>query len=136
MRHACKTAWATGSIALALLAGAPARAQFPDFSGPWSVSGQIVTSNMLTTVAPVCTFQQVRARLTGFCRGPNAAGPATGLVNGPTVSWQWQMNPTTPLGFGGVSTFRGSLGPDNVIRGSWNHSQLGYASGPFTAQRM
>ncbi len=135
MRDAKQAAW-VGVLFAATLAAAPAHAQFANFSGSWSVSGQIVAGTAMITAAPICTFQQNQAQVTGFCKGPNAAGPATGLVNGPTISWQWQVTPTTPAGISGLATFQGGLGPDGVIRGSWNHSRAGGATGPFTAQRM
>ena len=135
MRYARKAAW-VGSIASALLAAAPARAQFANFSGSWSVSGQIVMGNGMVTVAPICSLQQRQAQVTGFCKGPNGAGPATGLVDGPTISWQWQVTATSPTGVPGLVTFQGGLGPDGVIRGSWTHSRVRGAAGPFTAQRM
>jgi hypothetical protein len=114
---------------------APALAADPDFSGKWSVSGQIVGGNLMTIVSPVCTFQQNGSQLTGTCTGPNGTGSAVGLVNGAGVTFEWQMIPTDSIGLSGVSSFNGKLGPDNVVRGSWTFSGRPGASGQFTAQR-
>jgi hypothetical protein len=122
-------------IGLALAVSVPARADDIDFSGAWSISGHIVTGNLLTTVSPICAFRQTGDRLTGSCKGPNAAGAATGVAEGRNISFQWRHVAANAVGLSGVSTFRGALGPDNVVRGFWTISRLPNASGSFTAQR-
>jgi hypothetical protein len=124
------------AIGLALAISSPARADEVDFSGAWSVSGRIITGNLLTYVSPVCVFRQAGDQLTGSCKGPNGAGSASGVIDGADISWQWHMIATTAVGLNGLSTFRGTLGRDRVIRGSWTFSHLPNASGGFTAQRM
>ncbi len=119
----------------ALAAAAPAGAQVVDFSGPWAVRGQIISGPVFTAVMPICRFRQVNNQLVGSCRGPNANGPASGAVIGLTISFQWQVHPFTPIGIGGLASFQGTLGPDNVIRGVWTSTAVPGASGPFTAYR-
>lgn len=122
-------------VGCALGLAAPAEAQVVDFSGPWAVSGQIVAGPVFAAVIPVCRFRQVGNQLSGHCRGPNAAGPAFGATNGFTISWQWQLHATTPIGVNGIAAFQGMLGPDNIIRGTWTSSAAPGASGPFSAHR-
>jgi hypothetical protein len=117
------------------IACAPAVAAGVNFAGEWSVSGQIVAGNLFTIVSPVCRFQQNGNQLTGTCTGPNARGSAVGLVNGASVSFEWQMHATDSIGLSGVSSFNGRLGPDNVVRGLWTYSGRPGASGQFSAQR-
>ncbi len=127
---------ADAAIGLALTVSSLAKADEIDFSGAWSVSGRIVTGNLLTYVSPICTFRQAGDQLTGSCKGPNGAGSASGLIDGADISWQWRIIATIAIGINGLSTFRGTLGRDRVIRGSWTFSRLPRASGEFTAQRM
>ena len=87
-------------------------------------------------VSPVCTFRQTADRLAGFCKGPNGQGSAARTVNGAEIYWAWRVIPTTPIGLAGVATFHGTLGRDNVVRGSFSHSIRPNASGPFTTQKL
>jgi hypothetical protein len=123
------------SAGLALITALPAQAQTPSFTGTWSVSGQMVAGKFLATVAPVCTLQQAGSQVTGTCKGPNGIGPATGMASGANISWEWMITPTTPIAMSAIATFKGTLGPDGVVRGTWTNSNLPNASGPFTAQR-
>jgi len=106
-----------------------------DFSGEWSVSGQIISGNLITIASPLCRFQQNGNQLTGICTGPNSRGSAAGFVNGASLSIQWQMMATDNIGLSGVSSFNGTLGPDNVVRGLWTYSGRPGARGQFSAQR-
>jgi hypothetical protein len=130
-----RLAWRSLFFACALLVSAPAGAQWVDFSGPWAVSGQIVAGPVFAAAIPICHFMQVGNQLSGRCRGPNGAGPASGATNGPTISWQWNVYPTTPIGLRGIASFQGTLGPDNIIRGVWTSTAVPGASGPFSAHR-
>jgi len=136
MTRSGKITLATALAVLPLLTASPVDAQVANFSGPWSVNGQIVAGNLFTSIVPICTFQQVGNQLSGICKGPNSAGPASGAASGPNITWQWQLVPSNPIGLAGTATFQGTLGPDNVVRGSWTFSQIPYSSGPFTAQRV
>ena len=119
-----------------LIVSGPAYAQaVVDFSGPWAVGGQIVAGPAFTQVTPICRFKQVANQLSGSCQGLNSGGPASGATNGPMISWQWQAQPLTPVGLGGVASFQGTLGPDNVIRGTWTFTAVPGASGSFSARR-
>jgi hypothetical protein len=122
-------------VGCTLVVAASASAQGVDFSGPWAVSGQIAAGPAFLAAMPVCQFTQVANQLNGNCQGPNAGGPASGATNGPTISWQWQAQPLTPIGVGGVASFQGTLGPDNIIRGTWTSTAMPGASGPFSAHR-
>ncbi len=107
-----------------------------DFSGTWAVSASITSHGRLVgTITPVCKFDQSGNELTGFCKGPNARGPASGIVNGRTLSWQWSTSATTTIGLSGFQTFQGRLYPDGVIRGVSRSSNLP-GGGTFTAQRL
>jgi hypothetical protein len=128
---ACRSLFACGI----LVVSAPAGAQAVYFSGPWAVNGQLVAGPVFAAVMPVCQFTQVANKLSGTCQGPNAGGPATGAANGPMISFQWQIVPMTPLATPGIASFQGTLGPDNLIRGTWTSSNAPGASGPFTAHR-
>jgi len=121
-------------IAAGLIAAAPAIASAADLSGAWSVYGSIeLPGGGLFSASPTCQFQQARHKLSGDCKGPNAAGPLTGEVHGRRVAWQWTANAFS--GGSGVVSFAGRLGHDGVIRGSINFSHLPKRSGTFTQQR-
>jgi hypothetical protein len=136
MRLIARLGGAGAAIGLALMISSSAPADEVDFSGAWSVSGRIITGSLLTYVSPICTFHQAGDQLTGSCKGPNGAGSASGAIDGADISWQWRIIATNAIGINGLSTFRGTLGRDHVIRGSWTFSRLPRASGEFTAQKM
>jgi hypothetical protein len=112
------------------LVATPQRADAASFAGTWSVAGSL--GNVRTN--PVCTFRQSGSTLSGTCRGPNAAGPAAGKINGGQIAWQWRANALNANATSGVATFKGAVGSDNVIRGSWTFSTL-RGAGTFTAIR-
>jgi hypothetical protein len=118
-----------------LVVSAPAGAQVVDFSGPWAVNGQIVVGPVFTAILPICRFTQVANQLSGSCQGVSLGGPASGASNGPMISWQWQAQALNPLGVGGIASFQGTLGPDNIIRGTWTSTAVPGASGTFSAHR-
>lgn len=119
--------------ALALAASAAAAA---DFSGTWSASAIFEKNGQIVyTTTPVCTFQQAGVRISGTCKGPNALGPATGTASGSAITWQWRAT-ANATGQTGLSTWRGTLGPDEVIRGDMSGSSTPGVFAPFTAQRQ
>jgi hypothetical protein len=120
----------------ALAASSLAHAADVDFSGRWSVSGHIRSSNAFFLVAPVCTFQQTGDQVTGTCKGPNGSGSATGIAAGSNISFQWHMVATNAIGLNGLSTFRGELGRDKIIRGVWEFSGAPGLHGQFSAQKL
>src|SRR6202020_3189770 len=67
-----------------LLAGATqnAQAQQADFSGKWSLSGQIIAGRNFISFAQICDLKQTGDQLAGPRRGPNGSCSAVGVVNG------------------------------------------------------
>jgi len=127
--------WATFVLAAMPLLIAPLPADAAGFAGAWSVSGTMTTALFIGKVSPVCTFKQSGETLTGKCHGPNGAGPASGLVSGKTISWQWHATATTAIGRSGLYTFNGALDSGGVIRGTWTASGAPGVVGEFTAIR-
>ena len=131
-----------GSPLLALLAGvtialaAGNTASAADFSGTWSASAVFEQNGQIAyTTTPVCTFQQSGSRISGTCKGPNALGPAVGTADGATISWQWTAT-ANATGRTGVSTWKGTLDSDGVIRGHMSGAAKPGVTAPFTAQRQ
>ena len=115
-----------------VLAAFATSASAADVSGTWSASAVVEQNGQIVyTTTPVCTFQQDGNQLTGTCKGPHAAGPANGTVNGSSVSWQWTA--TNAAGVTGESMWHGTLDPDGVIRGKMSGHGM---KAPFTAQRQ
>jgi hypothetical protein len=107
-----------------------------DLTGAWLVKGTMEDHGTpVAQAAPVCEFQQGDRTLSGTCRGPNAAGPASGVVAGTHVSWKWQLSATTAIGATGTAWFQGDVGPDGVMRGTWTLDQLPGLKGDFTGTR-
>jgi len=89
------------------------------------------------TISPVCKFKQDDNRITGSCKGPSYLGSVEGAVDDKTIVWHWygvaiqkDQEPNV------TATFKGTLGSDGLIRGSWTDSLVEDASGIFTAQRV
>ena len=135
MNRIAKAGFASALAGLALLIVAARPAEAANFTGTWSVSGTMAHGTMAAKVSPVCTLRQSGNTLGGSCRGPNGAGPATGTVNGSRVLWQWHVTATNSIGMSGVMTFHGTLGADNVVRGTWTASPLPGGVGEFTQIR-
>jgi hypothetical protein len=105
-------------------------------SGSWQVQGRMEAGGQTVAMAaPVCDFQQAGAQLTGICRGPNAEGPLKGAMVGGHVTWDWTTKATTALGLDGVASFKGDLGADGTVRGTWTTSATGDLTGDFTLTR-
>ena len=121
-------AWAVA--AMTIFAAAPRPADAAGASGRWSVSGRSAYSS----VTPVCLITQAGSRISGTCRGPNAAGPVSGTVVGATIAFQWRTTATTRVGVTGMVTFRGVLGRDGVVRGTYTLTGSPGA-GTFVMQR-
>lgn len=104
-----------------------------DVSGTWSASAIVEQNGQIVyTTTPICTFEQSGDRISGTCKGPHATGPAVGTANGTSVTWQWTAT-ANATGATGVSTWRGTLDSDGVIRGKMSGSGV---RAPFTAQRQ
>jgi hypothetical protein len=106
-----------------------------DFSGTWAISGTL-GDPVIVTATPNCTFQQDGDKISGTCKGPNATGSVDGMVDGSTITWNWHAVPITARGLGGVATFKGVLGADGTLSGTWTHSAVDGVAGKFSAQRQ
>jgi hypothetical protein len=82
-----------------------------DISGAWKIDTR-------GGPVPLCSLVQVgNDLLSGTCVGPQAAGPVTGTVVGPTVRWRWQWAAYAG-GAASAFDFTGTLQPDNSIIGT------------------
>jgi hypothetical protein len=117
-----------GVTALALL---PVAASAASYAGTWSVSATMSSAH----ASPVCKFAQSGNALSGTCKGPDGAGSASGVVSGREVSFTWHVVRTNAIGATGAASFRGVLGNDGVIRGTWTFTAAPGQSGTFTAIR-
>ena len=123
-------------MALLAIGGAGAQAQQVDFSGKWSLSGQIIAGRTLMSFAQICDLKQTGDQLAGPCRGPNGSCSAVGVVNGSAVDLTCRTTNTNAPNLAGVSTFHGALGADEIVRGSCGHSRFPGASGVFAMMRV
>lgn len=122
---------------LAVLGAAySARAQQTDFSGKWSLSGQIIAGRNFVSFAQICDLKQTGDQLAGPCRGPNGGCSAVGVISGPSVDLTCRTSFTNSPNLAGVSTFHGALGPDGIVRGSCAHSRFPGANGVFAMMRV
>jgi hypothetical protein len=106
-----------------------------NFSGSWSIGGTMVTGSVLTKVSAVCSLRQSGDAISGSCRGANGGGSASGVVNGSKIYWQLRVTASNAQGLTALTTFHGTLGSDNVIRGTWTVSARPGGTGTFTAIR-
>ena len=126
-------------IAAALLVAGAARgaqAQEADFSGKWSLSGQIIAGRNFMSFGQICDLKQTGDQLAGPCRGPNGGCSAVGVVSGASVDFTCRTSSTNNPSLAGVSTFHGALGGDEIVRGSCNHSRFPGANGVFAMMRV
>jgi hypothetical protein len=114
--------------------GLPVPAAADGFQYTWNVRGQMEVNGRLVGVSPVCVLRQMGNQISGFCKGPAAEGPATGVANGDNITWQWTATATNSNGRDGIAVFRGSLGYNGVIRGYYTNSTIPGVTGSFTAQ--
>jgi hypothetical protein len=119
----------------ALVMLAPLMARADNFAGTWAVSGTL-GDPVVARVSPVCVFKQDGDALQGSCKGPNGLGAASGAVDGAKITFQWNHVATTSQGMTGTSTFKGVLGGDGFVRGTWITSGIPNAWGTFTMQRV
>jgi len=121
---------------LALLTPLAAQAASPDVSGVWRVRAHAeVDGQTVAEARPDCVFHQEGSRLTGACKGPKSEGPITGTVDGAHVAWDWQAKAFAEGGATGLVSFKGDIGADGVMRGSWTGSVLPGLVGAFTGER-
>ena len=125
------------SAALAMVGAAPgAQAQQPDFSGKWSLSGQIIAGRNFISFGQICDLKQTGDQLAGPCRGPNGGCSAVGVISGGGVDFTCRTTNTNNPSLAGVSTFHGALGGDEIVRGAVSHSRFPGASGVFAMMRV
>lgn len=113
-----------------------AQAQPVDFSGKWSLSGQIIAGRTFMSFAQICDLKQNGDQLAGPCRGPNGGCSAVGVINGASVDLTCHTSYTNSPNLAGVSTFHGALGKDEIVRGECTHSRFPGASGVFAMMRV
>jgi hypothetical protein len=124
---------ALGALALAL--SMPGIASAANYAGAWTFRGAM-GNPAVETIAPVCVFRQVGNTLSGSCQGPAGIGSVTGGgVNGVRMTFRWNRIATSAAQRNGIITFFGTLGPANVIRGTWTDSYRPGGVGSFVAQR-
>jgi hypothetical protein len=121
-----------------LFAGATlnAQAQQADFSGKWSLSGQIIAGRKFISFAQICDLKQTGDQLAGPCRGPNGGCSAIGVISGANVDMTCRTSFTNNPNLAGISTFHGALGTDEIVRGSCSHSRFPGANGVFAMMRV
>jgi len=126
-------------VAAALLvlgAASGARAQQTDFTGKWSFSGQIVSGRMFYSFAQICDLKQTEGQLAGPCHGPNGGCSMVGVVNGANLDLTCRTTSTNNPNLSGVSTFHGTLGADDIVRGSVTNSRAPGATGVAAMMRI
>ena len=130
-----KRSYAMTVMGFALLIAHPVVVDAANFSGTWSVTGTGTYQGASYVTAPVCVLAQNGNTIGGTCKGPNAAGPASGVVNGKAITFQWHTKSTNPATAGrtGLATFAGTLGANGQIRGTFSGPG---ASGTFVAQKI
>jgi hypothetical protein len=124
------------TLALALALSSTANAQESDLSGKWSLSGQMIAGRAFMSFAQICDLKQTGDQLAGPCRGPNGGCSAVGVVNGANLDLTCRTSFTNSPNMAGFSTFHGSLGGDQIVRGSYIHSRFPGVSGVFSMMRV
>jgi hypothetical protein len=111
-------------------------AQQPDFSGKWSLSGQIIAGRSFMSFAQICDLKQTGDQLAGQCRGPNGGCSAVGVIAGGKLDLTCRTTNTNSPVLAGVSTFHGELGADEIVRGPFSHSRFPGIDGVFAMMRV
>jgi hypothetical protein len=124
------------SVMLLIGTGGGAFAQAADFTGKWSFSGQIISGRLFYSFAQICDLKQTDDQLAGPCRGPNGGCSMVGVVNGANVDLTCRTSFTNNPGLAGVSTFHGTLGGDDIVRGSVTQSRAPGARGVAAMMRI
>jgi hypothetical protein len=121
-----------------LIAVAPGSAQIQqtDYSGKWSLSGQMIAGRVFMSFAQICDLKQTGDQVAGPCKGPNGGCSAVGVVNGANVDLTCRTSSTNAPSLAGVSTFHGALGVDQIVRGSYTHSRFAGFTGVFFLMRV
>jgi hypothetical protein len=128
-----------GFLVAALLIVSPvygARAQQFDFSGKWSLSGQLIAGRNFMSFAQICDLRQTGDQLAGPCRGPNGGCSAVGVVAGASLDMTCRTSFTNTPSLAGVSTFHGAVDGNGIVRGSCTQSRFPGANGMFAMMRI
>jgi hypothetical protein len=121
--------------AIAIIISNTVVASADDFSGMWVVSGSI-GNPVVGRVLPVCIFKQDGNQIHAWCKGPNGLGSAEGTANGKEIMFHWDDVATNEMGWDATSTFKGKLGSDGVIRGTWTTTAIPNATGTWNGQKV
>jgi hypothetical protein len=136
---AASSAWGqTKADSNSLIERFPAQlAAAADLTGFWQITAQMEDQGQTVAQAtPLCEFHEASMRLSGTCKGPNSEGPAIGAVVGNHVTWEWQAKALTAAGGSGTISFKGDIGSDGVIEGTWTADLLPGLTGKFTQRRQ
>ena len=125
----------TAALAMAAAASA-ALAQPADFSGKWSLSGQIIAGSNFFSFAQICDLTQTGDQIAGPCRGPNAGCSLVGVLSAAGLDLTCRTTNANNPALAGVSTFHGAPAPDGIVRGAVSHSRFPGASGVFFMMRV
>jgi hypothetical protein len=136
MRPIGRIGAAGAMLGLSLMIQSSTRADDVDFSGKWSLSGQIIAGRAFASFAQICDLKQTGDQFAGPCRGPNGGCSVVGVVNGRNVDSTCRTTQTNSPDLAGVSTFHGALGADEIVRGSYTHSRFPGANGVFFMMRV
>jgi len=123
---------ASALVGFALIVASPVTVNAANFSGTWTFDGTIGHPVIMQT-APVCVFRQSGNSITGNCKGPNASGSVSGAVNGRAITFVWHSVSATRRG---TATFRGTLGSDGTIRGTFTGTATPGLTGVFSGHQM
>jgi hypothetical protein len=107
-----------------------------DSTAVWAVSGLIRAPHGDETVKPVCKFVSHGDAFKGTCTGTSNVGPAVGSTSGRDVMFRWSHRPHDADGWIGVATFKGVLGSDGVVRGTWIDTSFPHWVGTWEAKRL
>jgi len=112
---------------LIILIALPVLAEDPSINGSWKLSLN-VNGN---TYPMSCTFKQEGDKLTGSCKGAEAANEVKGEVQGQKLKWQHQVPYNGEML---TLTYSGSLASAAELKGTVDVQPQGI-SGDFTGQR-
>lgn len=104
-----------------------------NLAGTWAVTTTLKSGVVFSY--PVCAVRQAGDEISGTCKGPAYLGAISGAVDGQKIVFEWRRIPSA----GGVvntQTFRGALGADGSLRGTWIDTGMPGVVGVWTAHRV
>ncbi|WP_116400499.1 hypothetical protein [Methylovirgula sp. 4M-Z18] len=124
-------------LAAALIfASAAAQAQQVDFSGNWSVVGDLSSRRGTIVFMSTCGLDQIGSQVSGTCEGQKSSCALTGVVKGNDIRWTCRTLTTDQPNLTGAFTFRGAVGNDHIVHGTWGHSRFARRRGYFFMVRV